>query len=42
MNPIPAIPMLGGEGSGKVVLVIGILVAAAYFANCNSKQITKA
>jgi hypothetical protein len=29
MNPIPSIPMLSGSGSGKVFLVIGVLLALA-------------
>jgi hypothetical protein len=29
MNPIPAIQMLSGRGSGKAFLVMGVLVALA-------------
>lgn len=33
---LPPIPMLsGGDGSGKVLMVIGILVALAMVANAN-------
>lgn len=34
MNPVPAMPMLGGTKSGKVYLVIGLLIAVA----CAMKQ----
>ena len=38
MNPIPAIPMLsGGSSSGKVLMVIGVLVALAVVANQKKK-----
>jgi hypothetical protein len=38
MNPIPTIPMLSGAGSGKALLVIGVLVALMISANRQSKQ----
>jgi hypothetical protein len=38
MNPTPIIPMLPGAGSGKALLVIGVLVALAISSNRKAKQ----
>lgn len=37
MNPIPSIPMLsGGGGSGKVLMVVGVLAVLVMLANKQS------
>ncbi len=38
MNPVPSIPMLSGGGSGKVFLVIGVLVALAMASSQNKNN----